>query len=43
MKLVKARLTVTRAQLLAVKKIIPEVCQVGVGDRIMKMMPFTAI
>ena len=35
--------TVTRAQLLAVKKMMPEVWRVGLGGRIMKMMPFTAI
>jgi len=35
--------TVTRAQLLAVKKMLPEVWHVDLGGRIMKMMPFTAI
>ena len=35
--------TVTRAQLLAVKKMVPEVWHVDLGGRIMKMMPFTAI
>ena len=35
--------TVTRAQLLAVKKMIPQVWHVDLGGRIMKMMPFTAI
>ena len=35
--------TVTRAQLLAVKKMAPEVWQVDLGGQIMKMMPFTAI
>ena len=35
--------TVTRAQLLAVKKMVPQVWHVDLGRRIMKMMPFTAI
>lgn len=34
---------VTRAQLLAVRKMVPEVWHVDLGGRIMKMMPFTAI
>jgi DUF1680 family protein len=34
---------VTRAQLLAVKKMVPEVWHVDLGGRIMTMMPFTAI
>lgn len=34
---------VTRAQLLAVKKMIPEVWHVGLGNGVMKLMPFTAI
>jgi uncharacterized protein len=34
---------VTRAQLLAVRKMIPEVWHVGIGNSVMKMMPFTAI
>ncbi len=34
---------VTRAQLLAVKKMVPEVWHVDIGNGVMKMMPFTAI
>jgi hypothetical protein len=34
---------VTRAQLLAVKKMVPEVWHVGLGNGVMKLMPFTAI
>jgi hypothetical protein len=34
---------VTRAQLLAVKKMVPEVWHVDVGNGVIKMMPFTAI
>jgi uncharacterized protein len=33
----------TRAQLLAVKKMTPEVWHVGLDDGVMKLMPFTAI
>jgi DUF1680 family protein len=35
--------TVTRAQLLAVKKMIPDVWHVYTGNEVMKLMPFTAI
>ena len=35
--------TVTRAQLLAVKKMVPEVWHVGLDNGVMKLMPFTAI
>ena len=35
--------TVTRAQLLAVKKMVPAVWHVNTGDEVMKLMPFTAI
>jgi len=35
--------TVTREQLLAVKKMVPEVWHVQIGNGVMKMMPFTAI
>jgi uncharacterized protein len=34
---------ITRAQLLAVKKMVPEVWHVDIGNGVMKMMPFTAI
>jgi DUF1680 family protein len=34
---------VTRSQLLAVKKMVPEVWHVDIGNGVMKMMPFTAI
>jgi uncharacterized protein len=36
-------MTVTRAQLLAVKKMIPQVWHVYTGGEVMKMMPFTAL
>jgi DUF1680 family protein len=35
--------TVTRAQLLAVKKIVPEIWHVNAGGEVIKLMPFTAI
>jgi len=35
--------TATRAQLLAVKKMIPEIWHVDAGGEVMKLMPFTAI